>query len=92
MPWKLRSQKDLGRRGPGFALKLAVAWQEANRAMQFEFKNALTDLDQKTPTFFLYEIFNNGSLEVRRDAIATLTELDPERRSARILSEILKIV
>lgn len=60
--------------------------------MQFEIKNALTDLDQRTPTFFLQEIFNHGSLQVRRDAIIALRDLDPETHSARVLREIIKIV
>ena len=60
--------------------------------MQFEFKNALTDLDQRTPTYFLQEIFHHGKLKVRKDSLEALADLDPKRHSARILREILKIV
>jgi len=59
--------------------------------MEFEFKHALHDLDQRTPPYFIGEIFSHGSLEVRRSAIEALSELDVTRKSVRILKEILRI-
>jgi hypothetical protein len=59
--------------------------------MQFEFKNALTDLDEKTPTFFLGEVFSHGSLKVKQEALKALSTLDTEQKSVRVLREILKI-
>jgi len=59
--------------------------------MEFEFKHALHDLDQRTPPYFVGEIFAHGSLEVRRSAVEALKELDPDRKSVRILKAILEI-
>ena len=60
--------------------------------MEFEVKNALRDLDQKTLPYLVGELFCHGSLDMRRTAIEALTELDPERRSVRIAREVLKLV
>lgn len=60
--------------------------------MQFEVKNALTDLDQKTPSFFLQEIFHHGSVKVRNDAVEALASLDAKQKTVRVLREIIKIV
>ena len=60
--------------------------------MQFEIKNALTDLDQKTPQYFLQEIFAHGDLRVRELSKVALARMDAKRKSVRILREILKLV
>jgi hypothetical protein len=60
--------------------------------MQFEFKNALTDLDQKTPTYFRDEIFHHGDLTARREAIKALGDLDTRQHTVRVLREIIRIV
>lgn len=59
--------------------------------MRFEVQNALRDLDQKTPAYFLEEIFSHGDLKVRTEAAQALADLDPERRTTRILLEMLRI-
>lgn len=59
--------------------------------MDFEVQNALRDLDQRTPEFFRREIFAHGDPKVRNDAVSELKELDPERKSVRLLGEILKL-
>ncbi|RMG18986.1 MAG: hypothetical protein D6731_00515 [Planctomycetota bacterium] len=58
----------------------------------FDACQALRDLDRRTPAYYLQEIFHHGDQTVRRQAIEALRELDPERRSVRVLREILKIV
>jgi hypothetical protein len=60
--------------------------------MQFEVKHALLDLGQKTPEYFLREIFSHGSLKVRQDAQKELQTLDPKRQSARILRNLLELI
>jgi hypothetical protein len=60
--------------------------------MQFEVKNALTDLDQRTPAYFLQEIFHHGDLKVREDAKVALREMDPDRKSVRVLREVLRLI
>ena len=60
--------------------------------MQFEIKHALNDLDQRTPAYFLQEIFHHGRLKVRDDAIEALKTMETERKSVRVLREILRIV
>lgn len=60
--------------------------------MNFEVKNALLDLDQKTPEYFLRELWAHGKLDVKQSAKESLKELDPQRHSARVLRELLKLV
>ena len=57
----------------------------------FEFKRALTDLDERTPDFFRSEIFAHGDLKVREDAIRELRDLDPDRHTVRDLIDMLHI-
>ena len=59
--------------------------------MEFEFKRALTNLDERTPDYFRTEIFAHGSTEVRNDAVRELADLDPDRRSVRELIGMLTI-
>jgi len=59
--------------------------------MRFEIKNALTDLEQRTPEYFLQEIFHHGSLQVRDEAIRALTEMDSQQRTVRVLREMLRL-
>jgi hypothetical protein len=59
--------------------------------MRFEVQNALRDLDEKTPGYFLEEIFHHGDLKVRLQALKVLGDIDPTRRSTRVLLEMLKI-
>ncbi|MCO5164886.1 MAG: hypothetical protein M9894_00765 [Planctomycetes bacterium] len=59
--------------------------------MRFEVQNALRGLDEKTPGYFLQEIFHHGDLKVRTEARKTLTDLDSRRKTARILREMLRI-
>ena len=59
--------------------------------MEFEFKHALHDLDQRTSPYFVGEIFCHGSLEMRRAAIETLREMDPARKGCQVLLEVLKL-
>ena len=60
-------------------------------AMQFEYKNALSDLDQRTPEYFRAEIFAHGDLTARKSALEALKDLDPTRRSCRVLREIYRL-
>ena len=60
--------------------------------MHFEFKNALTDLDQKTPSYLRQEIFAHGKLTMRREAIKALSDLDTSQLTVRVLREIIRIV
>ena len=57
----------------------------------FEVLNALIDLDQRTPVFFQQEIFAHGDLKVRKLALEILRELEPTRKTSRVLHEILKL-
>jgi hypothetical protein len=59
--------------------------------MRFEVQNALRDLHEKTPTYFLEEIFHHGDLKVRTEALKVLGDLDPKRKSARLLREMLRL-
>lgn len=59
--------------------------------MRFEVQNALRDLDEKTPAYLLEEIFHHGDLKVRTEAARALAELDPKRRTTRVLLEMLRI-
>ncbi|MGE0709006.1 MAG: hypothetical protein AB7N76_23390 [Planctomycetota bacterium] len=60
--------------------------------MSFEVKNALIDLNQKTPEYLLREIFHHGKLAVREHAEKELKELDPKRRTVRKLREMLELI
>lgn len=59
--------------------------------MRFEVQNALRDLDEKTPGYFLEEIFHHGDLKVRGQALKVLGDIDPKRQTTRVLLEMLKI-
>lgn len=59
--------------------------------MRFEVQNALRDLDEKTPGYFLEEIFHHGDLKVREQALKVLGDIDPKRRTTRVLLEMLEI-
>lgn len=59
--------------------------------MNFEVLNALNELDQRTPAYFLAEIFAHGDAQVRLDAIEILADLDPEQKSVRVLRELIKL-
>lgn len=59
--------------------------------MRFEVQNALTGLDQKTPAYFLEEMFAHGSLQARQDALEILADLDPEQKTASSLREMLQL-
>ena len=58
----------------------------------FDTLQALRDLDRKTPAYFLQEIFHHGDQTVRMNSAEALKDLEPERKSVRILREILRIV
>ena len=60
--------------------------------MRFEVQHALNGLDERTPAFIRAELFAHGSLEMRQVALETLTTLDPEEKSARVLRELIKLV
>jgi hypothetical protein len=59
--------------------------------MRFEVQHALRDLDERTPVYFLQEIFAHGDLKGKISAMKVLTEINTHRKSVRILREILKI-
>lgn len=59
--------------------------------MRFEVQNALRDLHEKTPSYFLEEIFHHGDLKVRTQAIKVLADLDPKRKTVRLLKEMLRL-
>lgn len=59
--------------------------------MRFEVLNALRNLDNSTPSYYLEEIFHHGDLKVRLESIKVLKALDPRARTARLLKEMLKI-
>ncbi len=65
--------------------------REAEWAMRFEVFHALRDLDQKTPEYFVMEMFAHAETTVMRQARAALTSLDPDARSNRVLASILAI-
>lgn len=58
----------------------------------FELLRALEELDRKTPAYFIHEMFAHGRLEVRRVAVEVLGDLEPRRKSSRLLREVLAIV
>ena len=58
--------------------------------VNFEVMNALRDLDQKTPSFFVAELFAHGDLTMRMNAIRALKR--PRDDSTRILIEMLRIM
>jgi len=60
--------------------------------MRFEFLQALRDLDERTPSFYLQEMFAHGSLELRTDALSELQDLDPERETAAELRDMLRLI
>lgn len=60
--------------------------------MNFEVKNALTELDRKTPDYFLQEIFHHGDTKVRCHASDVLRDLEPEQHTARVLREMLRLI
>jgi len=54
---------------------------------------ALEDLDQRTPAYFVQEIFAHGREDVVRVARLVLREgVEPRRKSPRLLREVLTIV
>lgn len=59
--------------------------------MEFEFKRALTNLDERTPAFFRSEIFAHGDQKVREDSVRELRQLDPTMKSVRELISMLTI-
>ena len=59
--------------------------------MNFEVQNALRDLDRKTPSYYLDEIFSHGDLKVRTDALKVLSELEPRQKTSRKLREMLRL-
>jgi hypothetical protein len=59
--------------------------------MRFEVTNSLRDLEDRTPSYFLGEIFHHGSLKVRTEALKVLQDLDVKRRTNRVLREMLKL-
>lgn len=57
----------------------------------FELLRALEELDRTTPAYFIQEMFAHGRLEVRRTALEVLRDLEPRRKSCRLLREVLSI-
>jgi hypothetical protein len=60
--------------------------------MQFEVTNALRDLEARTPSYFLEEIFHHGDLKVRTEAVKVLLDLDAKRKTNRVLREMIKLI
>lgn len=59
--------------------------------MRFEVINALLDLDDRTPSFFIDEIFCHSQTETISEARKILTEMDPKKRSCRILKCMIEM-
>lgn len=59
--------------------------------MEFEVTNALRDLDVATPSYLMEEIFHHGDLKVRLEAAKVLTQLDPEKRTGRVLQAMFRL-
>lgn len=59
-------------------------------SVEFGVLNALRDLDQATPAFFVGELFRHGDLTVRNHAIKVLNSLDPRNKNAYVLRTMLK--
>ena len=60
--------------------------------MNFEVFQALCDLNQRTPEYFVTEIFTEGDMTVKRQAQAALRSLDPDAQSNRVLRSMLKLI
>jgi hypothetical protein len=76
--------------GLGFA-KAKGAQRKEGWPVRFEVENALRELDARTPTYFLEEIFHHGDLKVRVEAVKVLADLDPKLRTNRVLREWMKL-
>jgi hypothetical protein len=59
--------------------------------MQFEYTNALRDLDVRTPPYHVMEIFHHGSLLVRTKAEQILRHISPRIRTTPALRRMLAI-
>ena len=59
--------------------------------MNFEVKNALLDLDQKTPEYFLRELWAHGKLEVKQSAQESLKDLDNYDDILKALKDYKKV-
>ena len=59
--------------------------------MNFELQYALYDLDEKTPFFFVQEIFAHGDLIVKIGAIAILNSLGSKPKASQVLVNMLSI-
>lgn len=59
--------------------------------MQFEFLNALRDLDERTPHYKVVEIFHHGNLMVRVKAAQILAGISPRIRATPTLRRMLAI-
>ena len=60
--------------------------------MDFETRIALCDLDERTPAFFVQELFAHGELRVRAEALRALRKgLDPTERTSAMLRQLLRL-
>lgn len=59
--------------------------------MNFDMEHALRDLDEKTPAYLVDEIFAHGDLTMRKLALGALEDVEPEKRTVRVLAEMLRI-
>ncbi len=55
----------------------------------FETKQALTNLNKKTPSFFVSEIFAHGDLTTRRNSIKILKTLNKKPKTIKLLIALL---
>ncbi len=60
--------------------------------MSFELTNALRNLEDRTPSYFLEEIFHHGDLKVRVEAAKVLADCDPAKKTNRVLREMIKLI
>lgn len=58
----------------------------------FQIKQALENLDSKTPDFFVEEIWCHGQTDTRKEAIRILTEMYPQKKSCRVLKCMIEMI
>jgi hypothetical protein len=60
--------------------------------MRFEVVNALRNLDERTPAFYMSELFSHGELKLKIVALEALKDLDPEDETSHQLRSMLDLI
>lgn len=60
--------------------------------MKFEVLNALRRLDERTPAYFMAEMFAHGELKLKTAALEALKDLDPKQGTSAEVRRMLALI